>query len=626
MNLSFVRTIVQHSWPLLTLPLILYGGTVLPYLFDPTTTWIIRAWLPGCVTLTAFIGYQRQWVGARTAFVLGTLIALGVGSLITWTVSRQLILPYLPRHPQHIFWSLHHIDWVNVGHGFGSLSVSLLLLIVVMRESLQNPRSQTKTTHGSACLATRAEIKHMTVKDGLPLGLLSASYNPFEPLKTAKAIKARQTGQLLFAKPAHTMVIAPSGAGKGVGYVMPTLLEYPGSVFVTDIKGENYAVTARYRRSLGRRVVVMDPYAITKDPTVCFNVLDLIRTQPEHVIDDATRLAKLLCPTNAYEPDNTKYFTDHAAQLLECLLLYVKLTATYSDDQRHLGIVYDSLSLGDKALKGFLENLSSHHELACGTVARLSSIYKDTPEREFSGITNTARQQLSFLNSQGVRTMLTTTTFDVQQIVQGQADFYLCIPFEEIDSQARLIRLMASLIVVLMTQARGQRGAHPLLMIVDEMPALGYVPQFEKVLTLGRGFGLTFMGISQSIDILQSVYPKTWRTFLSANTAIFIDAAELQTADYVSQKLGRRTISQQSTSKGSSHQQKTGERQTSQQAGTSVSETGRSLLTADEVARLGPEISLVFLRGEPPLMLGKPVYYQHKRWQGRFDSNPLERT
>src|SRR5436190_1431125 len=61
---------------------------------------------------------------------------------------------------------------------------------------------------------------------------------------------------LTYSGDGHLMTVAPTGAGKGVGLIIPALLTYPGSVIVTDIKGENYQVTARYRRQMGQQVVV----------------------------------------------------------------------------------------------------------------------------------------------------------------------------------------------------------------------------------------------------------------------------------------------------------------------------------------------------------------------------------
>ena len=65
-----------------------------------------------------------------------------------------------------------------------------------------------------------------------------------------------QGGQMLrYGGDGHLITVAATRSGKGVGAIMPNLLSYPGSVVVTDPKGENYYVTARYRREeLGQEV------------------------------------------------------------------------------------------------------------------------------------------------------------------------------------------------------------------------------------------------------------------------------------------------------------------------------------------------------------------------------------
>ncbi|HQS94482.1 MAG TPA: type IV secretory system conjugative DNA transfer family protein, partial [Alphaproteobacteria bacterium] len=57
-------------------------------------------------------------------------------------------------------------------------------------------------------------------------------------------------GKILRLKVDHSVVIAPSGAGKGVGIIIPALLDYKGPAFVTDIKGENYEITHKARQEM----------------------------------------------------------------------------------------------------------------------------------------------------------------------------------------------------------------------------------------------------------------------------------------------------------------------------------------------------------------------------------------
>src|SRR3546814_7684376 len=58
--------------------------------------------------------------------------------------------------------------------------------------------------------------------------------------------------------PEHVLCFAPTRSGKGVGLVVPSLLTWPGSAIVHDIKGENWTLTAGFRARHGR-VLLFDP-------------------------------------------------------------------------------------------------------------------------------------------------------------------------------------------------------------------------------------------------------------------------------------------------------------------------------------------------------------------------------
>lgn len=73
----------------------------------------------------------------------------------------------------------------------------------------------------------------------------------------------------------HIVTCAPTGAGKGIGAVIPNLLEYIGSCFVLDLKGENFAVTARQRKAMGHQVYCIDPFNVSGTGGNSFNILGI---------------------------------------------------------------------------------------------------------------------------------------------------------------------------------------------------------------------------------------------------------------------------------------------------------------------------------------------------------------
>ncbi len=213
----------------------------------------------------------------------------------------------------------------------------------------------------------------------------------------------------------------------------------------------------------------------------------------------------------------------------------------------------------------------------------------------------------------------------LSDITQGDMDLFICIPLEKLTTQHRLLRLFTGIVFIEMQKARGKIGENNLLMLLDEMPALGYMKQIEEMLVYGGGFGISLLVISQTIEFLQSVYPKTWRTFFSNQLSIFFACSEPMTSKFVAEKLGKRTVAVSSTNQGSGHQTKAFALlgTASSQTGDSLSETGRPLLMPEEIERLGDRIVLAFDRGKDPIICHRIDYRERKEWRGMWDNNPL---
>ena len=92
---------------------------------------------------------------------------------------------------------------------------------------------------------------------------------------------------ILMEREGHLMTIAPTGAGKGTGCIVPALLRFDGPVIVIDPKGENALMTVRRRRELGQEVAVIDPMGVTGLATASLNPLDILDPDSPTFVDDA---------------------------------------------------------------------------------------------------------------------------------------------------------------------------------------------------------------------------------------------------------------------------------------------------------------------------------------------------
>ena len=115
--------------------------------------------------------------------------------------------------------------------GVGSSSLVFSIFSANCRFSARKKAEKPTGIYGEAASPTLQDCADagLTDPNGLFLGLLRGV-------------------PLFFNGKAHLMTVAPARQGKGTSVVIPNLLHYPGSVFVTDPKGELAAVTARHRR------------------------------------------------------------------------------------------------------------------------------------------------------------------------------------------------------------------------------------------------------------------------------------------------------------------------------------------------------------------------------------------
>ncbi len=170
-------------------------------------------------------------------------------------------------------------------------------------------------TFGSARFATLEELDAAQLFDpnGLYLGWVKDRKTPLP---------------LFYSGKAHLLTCAPARQGKGIGVVIPNLLHYPGSVVVTDPKGELAATTSAHRRErMGHDVAVFNPWRLHGLPQTRINPFDPLAEMANDPAlqrgtgEEATAIALQLLPEPADE--RNKFFRDGARTILRAGLLYL---------------------------------------------------------------------------------------------------------------------------------------------------------------------------------------------------------------------------------------------------------------------------------------------------------------
>jgi len=447
----------------------------------------------------------------------------------------------------------------------------------------------------------------------------SAHWGDGEALHRPRGLLLGRQGRELLrvAGEGHVLTVAPTRSGKGVSAVIPNLLDYPGSVLVTDPKGESYAVTARWRRERGAPVYAFDPFGVA-DEGATYNPLDLIDAASAEAVDDARLIADMLVLPGAREGEQA-FWNEEARGVLTGLILHVAANAPV--ELRTLTQVRALLTLPPEPFTDLLEEMQGS-QAAGGLVARAAARIAQKADRERSGVLSTAQSHTHFLDSPRMARVLERSTVDLSLLKREAVSVYLILPTDRMDAYARWLRLMIGCALLAMARTRGQPKER-VLFLLDEFAHLGRMHPVQRDIGLAGGFGVTFWLIVQDLSQLKSTYGETWLTFL-ANIGVLqaFGINDWDTAEYLSKMTGDATIHVESehhsrgVSRGPHAQRQLG-------AGRTRSEHGRRLLLADEVRRLPREAELLFVRGDPPLFVERLNYLHDREFAGRADPNPL---
>jgi len=470
-------------------------------------------------------------------------------------------------------------------------------------------------THGSARWGTASEMQqagHLYARKNLPkqagfaLGRAPDTHAAFDP-------RFRFIG--------HVVTVAPTGSGKGIGAVIPNLLDYPGSALVLDVKGENSSVTARARRALGQAVYVVDPFGVNGGPGAAFNVLDRLDVKHPDCVSDSAILADAL--VIAEGKGESVHFDESAKIFLQGLILHV--AALDEVERRNLGELRRLLTAGETEFFDLLGMMAADETTAFGIPARSANTLMGMADRERGSVLSTARRNTAFLDDPRIAAALARSDFDLPEIKAEPMTVYLVMPANRIGPNARFLRLFISSVIAAITSSNVQ-PVHRVAFLLDEFGQLGYMKQIEDAVSLLRGYGLAFWVFIQDLSQLKGVYPK-WQTFLANSAKTFYGTDDYDTAKYISDSLGKATIEFETENEGGNRGHNFSfsggsSMNRGQSSGTNQQFAGRELLTPDEVMRLGPEKPIVLVKGEYPYLLARLNYLSDSEYRGRFDANP----
>ena len=490
-----------------------------------------------------------------------------------------------------------------VGSGVG--------LFVLLPAVLLSATRQSRPLHGDARFANATEITQA--------GLLVTAKSDSHP----RILVGRYRGRFL-ALPGQlsVMLSAPTRSGKGVGVVIPNLLQWPHSVVVLDIKGENFAITAGYRAAQGQAVYAFSPF----DPEARshrWNPLSTVRTSRLHRVGDLLAIGQVFFPNDGSGTSSEAFFNDQARNLFLGIGLFL-LESTQLP--RTVGEMLRQASGQGRLFKDHFEAVLEQRK---ASDAPLSDECTDALRRLLSNSDNTLSSIVSTFNAPltvfadaVVDAATSADDFRLDDVRRRRMSIYVRIPPNRLASARPLLNLFFSQLVSLNTQQLPEQDASlrlQCLLVHDEFTAMGRVGVIASAAAFLAGYNLRLLTVVQAMSQLDAVYgDKESRTFATNHgLQILFAPREQRDADEYSAMLGHFT--ERATSHGRSrssgpHGHSTVSRNESDQR--------RALLLPQEFKELGAERFVAIVENCKPVLGDKIRYHRDPEFLGRLRSPP----
>jgi len=510
------------------------------------------------------------------------------------------------------------------GVGAFVIAVEGLFAVLKRRREMRGRKKANSELYGKASFLARRWMRTMTKQRGVMLG------------------KSRD-GLVAYRLEGSAMSFAPPRTGKGaniaLNYLDPEERGWAGSTVLIDPRGETFPMVARRRRNLGRRTILLDPFGVVSKhrelegeglhlpvwQSEQYNPIDFIRDGPE-AVRDISVLADALMEEPKNDTGNQKHFYESARSLICGYLAWVRFKMP--KERRNLRTLHELLALGTEAREELFAAVDATPRFAGGlmhlAVERSRRVGKEEGGSNFTTVSN----QLGFLNYPELAEHTRISTFDPLELADGEMDLFVVVPDGLMARVKGWIRLW---ITIPYAVADRRAFRKDMLIIVDELPAVGYLSAVMEAYNLAAGKGVHFLTYAQSVSALDRTWGQPAReTLMHLAELVQIlgwPRLDVNGAEVLSKAIGAATFESRSESRSGQSRDSSilPDGQTSVQESLSV--VKEQLVPADEILSMGAEEQLVV--ASPKDMPRDVMRLKHARyWEMRSardlaDGNPF---
>ena len=404
----------------------------------------------------------------------------------------------------------------------------------------------------------------------------------------------------------NTIVIGGSGAGKTRFYCKPNIMQCNTSFVVLDPKGEILRSEGYMLEKEGYVIKVIDLIDMSKSHG--YNPFHYIQSDKD-ILKLITNLIRNTTPKGSQSMD--PFWEKSETALLEALMLYLYHYAP--EDEQNFTMVMEMLTYAevkedDEEYESPLDELfySLRKTDPQSLALKQYEIYRSGATKTIQSIMISVGVRLAAFNLDSMASLTRYDELELDKIGERKTALFAVIPDNDSTFNFLVGMLYTQLYQMLYYQADYVYGGElpiPVHFLMDEFANVALPDEFDKLLSTMRSRQIFVSIILQNLAQIKTLFKDSWESIVgNCDELYYLGGNEQSTHKFISEYLGKETLDTNTFGKSTGH---------SGSYSTNYQQTGRELLTPDEVRLLNNDYGLLFIRGELPIMDKKYDLLKH---------------
>lgn len=396
----------------------------------------------------------------------------------------------------------------------------------------------------------------------------------------------------------NILVIGGSGSGKTRYFCKPGLYSANCSYLVTDPKGELLKAAGGLLLSLGYEVRVFN--LIDPEQSDCYNPFVYVREEKD-VLSLIDNLIKNTTPRNASSNDP---FWEKAEVALDSALMLYLIHEAPQDEQNFETMIYmmnfADVREEDEQYRSPLDMLfrALEEEQPAHVAVKQYKVFKQAAGKTAKSILVTAAVRLAAFNIPQYAAMTSMDEMDFGSLGERKRAIFCVIPVNDSSMNYLVGMLYTQCFQELYRRADLKYNGRlpvPVRVLQDEWANVAQPESYPKILATCRSYNIGLNIIVQNVQQIKALYEKEHESIIgNCDTLLFLGGGnEPASLEFIVKLLGRETLATRTRglTKGRNGS-----------STTNYQQTGRDLMTIDEVRKLDTNKAILFIRGEDPVI------------------------